>query len=70
MAEVIKAIYLGGVGGGEVREIDPDEATLLVLGVTDYCFHLDYLHPESMDPERAGRLLRLAFQGLSERKTG
>jgi TetR/AcrR family transcriptional regulator len=70
MAEVIKAIYLEGVGGGEVREIDPDEATLLVLGVTDYCFHLDYLHPESMDPERAGRLLRLAFQGLSERKTG
>ena len=70
MAEVIKEIYLGGLRQGDVREIDPEEATLLVLGVTDYCFHLDYLHPESMDPDRAERLLRLAFQGLSERKEG
>ncbi len=70
MGEVIKEIYLGGLRQGEVREIDPEEATLLVLGVTDYCFHLDYLHPESMDPDRAERLLRLAFQGLSERKEG
>lgn len=70
MAEVIKEIYLGGLSRGEVREIDPEEATLLVLGVTDYCFHLDYLHPESIDPDRAERLLRLAFQGLSERKDG
>jgi TetR/AcrR family transcriptional regulator len=70
MAEVIKEIYLGGLRQGEVREIDPEEATFLVLGVTDYCFHLDYLHPESMDPDRAERLLCLAFQGLSERNEG
>ena len=70
MVEVIKKIYQGGLRQGEVREIDPEEATLLVLGVTDYCFHLDYLHPESMDPDRAERLLRLAFRGLSERKDG
>jgi AcrR family transcriptional regulator len=70
MMEVIKEIYLEGLKQGEVRAIDPEEATLLVLGVTDYCFHLDYLHPESMDPDRAGRLLRLAFQGLSNRKDG
>jgi TetR/AcrR family transcriptional regulator len=70
MMEVIKEIYLGGLSQGEVRQIDPEEATLLLLGVTDYCFHLDYLHPESMDPDRAERLLRLAFQGLSERKDG
>ena len=70
MVEVIKEIYLGGLRQGEVREIDPEEATLLVLGVTDYCFHLDYLHPESMDADRAERLLRLAFRGLSERKDG
>lgn len=70
MMEVIKEIYLGGLRHGEVREIDPEEATLLVLGVTDYCFHVDYLHPESMDPDRAERLLRLAFRGLSERKDG
>jgi len=70
MVEVIKEIYLGGLRQGEVREIDPEEATLLVLGVTDYSFHLDYLHPESMDPKRAERLLGLAFQGLSNRKDG
>jgi TetR/AcrR family transcriptional regulator len=70
MMEVIREIYLGGLRQGEVRAINPEEATLLVLGVTDYCFHLDYLHPESMDPDRAERLLRLAFQGLSERNTG
>jgi AcrR family transcriptional regulator len=70
MVEVIKEIYLGGLRQGELREVDPNEATLLVLGVTDYCFHLDYLHPESMDPDRAERLLRLAFQGLSERNEG
>jgi TetR/AcrR family transcriptional regulator len=65
MVQVIKQIYLGGLREGEVRDTDPEEATLLVLGVTDYCFHLDYLHPESMDPDRAERLLRLAFRGLS-----
>ena len=70
MVEVIKEIYLGGLRQGELREVDPEEATLLVLGVTDYCFHIDYLHPESMDPNRAERLLRLAFRGLSERKDG
>lgn len=70
MAEVIKEIYLGGLSHGEVREIDPEEVAFLVLGVTDYCFHLDYLHPESMDPGRAERLLSLAFQGLSERNKG
>jgi AcrR family transcriptional regulator len=70
MVDVIKEILLEGIRGGEVRAIDPDEATLLVLGVTDYCFHLDYLHPETMDPGRAERLLRLAFDGLSKRKDG
>jgi AcrR family transcriptional regulator len=70
MAEVIREIYLGGLRQGELRDVDPHEATLLVLGVTDYCFHLDYLHPESMDAHRAERLLRIAFEGLSKRKDG
>jgi TetR/AcrR family transcriptional regulator len=64
MVEVIKDICASGMRHGEVRETNPEEAALLVLGVTDFCFHLDYLHPESMDPKRADRLLRLAFQGL------
>jgi AcrR family transcriptional regulator len=66
MAEVIKDILKEGFLRGEVREVDAEEATLLVLGVTDYCFHRDYLHPESMDPDRAERLLRLAFEGLQK----
>jgi TetR/AcrR family transcriptional regulator len=64
MVRAIKDICTKGMRHGEVRETNPEEAALLVLGVTDFCFHLDYLHPESMDPERADRLLRLAFQGL------
>lgn len=70
MKEFIKEIYQEGRRQGEVRNLDPEEAALLVLGVTDYCFHLDYLHPESMDPQRAERLLTIAFQGLSERNEG
>jgi AcrR family transcriptional regulator len=70
MVVVIKEILLEGIRQGDVRAINPDDATLLVLGVTDSCFHLDYLHPESMDPGRVERLLRLAFQGLTERKEG
>jgi TetR/AcrR family transcriptional regulator len=64
MVEAIKEICIRGMYRGELRETNPEEAALLVLGVTDFSFHLDYLHPESMDPERANRLLRLAFQGL------
>jgi TetR/AcrR family transcriptional regulator len=70
MVDVIKEIVLEGIRDGEVRGVNPDEATLLVLGVTDYCFHLDYLHPETIDPDRAERLLRIAFEGLSKRKDG
>jgi AcrR family transcriptional regulator len=70
MVEAIKEICQGGLRQGELGEVDPEDATLLVLGVTDYCLHLDYLHPESTDPDRAERLLRLAFGGLSEKKDG
>lgn len=70
MKEVIQEIYAGGLPRGEVRRVNPEEAAFLVLGVTDYCFHLDYLHPESIDPDRAERLLRIAFQGLSGRNEG
>ncbi len=70
MVQVIKEIYLAGLKEGELRDVNPEEGTLLVLGVTDYCFHLDYLHPETVDPDRAERLLRIAFEGLSKRKDG
>jgi len=67
MLEAVEAVYREGVERGEVIEIDPREAAMMVVGLTDYCFHLDYLHPQNMDPGRAERLLALAFQGLLKR---
>lgn len=64
MVDAVKEIYLKGLADGELREEDPDEVAILVIGLTNFCFHLDYLHPESMDPDRVERLLRLAFRGL------
>jgi AcrR family transcriptional regulator len=69
MIKIIKAIYLEGLARDEVTRADPDEVALLVLGLIDFCFHLDDAHPESLDPERPERLLRLAFQGLENSNT-
>jgi len=65
MVEAVKTIYRQGLERGEVRPADPHEVAMLIVGVTDYCFHLDYLHPESADPVRSERLLRLAFRGIA-----
>jgi AcrR family transcriptional regulator len=70
MVEVIEEIYLAGLRYGELKETNSEEAAFLVLGVIDFCFHLEYLHPEAMDPERAQRLLCLAFQGLEKNERG
>jgi len=67
MLDAVKAIYEEGAEQGEVMETDPDEAAMMVVGLTDYCFHLDYLHPENINPGRAERLLGLAFRGLLRR---
>jgi TetR/AcrR family transcriptional regulator len=67
MLEAVKTIYKEGVEQGEVKEADPEEVAMMVVGLTDYCFHLDYLHPENIDPGRAERLLGLAFRGLLRR---
>lgn len=64
MMSAVKSIYLEGLARGEVRSVDPDDVVSMVLGVADFCFHLDYVHPETVDPERPERLLRLAFEGL------
>jgi AcrR family transcriptional regulator len=68
MVDAIKAIYLRGLSEGELKDADPDEVAILLLGVTDLSFHLYHIHPESFDPAQPERLLELAFQGLSERK--
>ncbi len=64
MVDAIKTIYLEGLAQGEVKEADADQVAILVLSLLDFCLHLEYVHPESSDPERPESLLRLAFQGL------
>ena len=67
MLEAVKTIYRQGLERGEVRKADLDEVAMMVVGLTDYCFHLDYLDPENTDPDRAMRMLELAFRGLLQR---
>lgn len=66
MVNAIKSIYLDGMAREEVREADPEEVAILVLSLIDFCLQLDHAHPESLDPDRPERLLRLAFQGMSQ----
>jgi len=65
IADAIKTIYLDGLSRGEVKDASPDEVAFLILGVLDFCVHLDYVHPELFDQKRPERLLRLAFFGLN-----
>jgi TetR/AcrR family transcriptional regulator len=67
MVDAIKKIYLEGLAQGEVKEVDVQEAALLVLGLLDFCFHIEYVDPDASDPKRPERLIRLAFQGLGQR---
>jgi hypothetical protein len=70
MVDSIKAIYIEGLAKGEVKGADADDVAILVLSLLDFCFHLEYVHPGSSDPERPERLLRLAFQGLGKDHSG
>jgi TetR/AcrR family transcriptional regulator len=65
ITDAIKTIYIEGLAKGEVQEASPDEVAFLVLGLLDFCIHLDYVHPELLDQKRPERLLRLAFFGLN-----
>ena len=64
MITAIQAIYIKASENGEVIEADPEEVAMLFLSVLDFCFHWGHVHPESSDPGRPERLLRLAFQGI------
>ena len=65
MVDAVRAIYVEGRMKGEVVEAEPDEVAILVLGILNFCFHLERVHPELSDPNRPERLLHLAFQGLT-----
>jgi TetR/AcrR family transcriptional regulator len=64
MLEAVKTIYEQGLQRREVKAADPADVAMMMVGVTDYCFHLDYFHPEKVDPARSERLLRMAFRGM------
>ena len=65
MVDAIRAIYLEGRMRGEVVEAEPEEVAILVLGILNFCFHLERVQPELSDPSRPARLLHLAFRGLT-----
>ncbi len=66
MIEAIRKIYQKGIAQDEVRKSVDDEVALLVLSVIDFCLHMDQVKPQSADPQRPERLLRLAFQGIQK----
>ena len=68
LVDVIKRIYQEGFENGEVTPADPEDVAFLVLGIIDFCLHLNHVRPEFLDPDRSERLLRLAFGGI--RKSG
>jgi AcrR family transcriptional regulator len=66
MVDTITNIYHEGYAKGEIKETDPEEFAILVLALFDYCLHLDMVDPDRSDPQRAERLLKLAFEGLKK----
>ena len=68
LVQAIKGIYLEGLEKGEVIDTEPEEVAFLVLSVLNFCLHLDQIYPETSDPGRPERLLRLAFQGIEAKK--
>ena len=67
MLDAVKRIYTEGVSKDEIRNVDAEEVAFLVLGLMDFSLNMDMVLPELADPKRPERLLRLAFQGLSNR---
>ncbi len=63
----VQAIYKASLAKNEVKPSDPEEVAFLFFGLLSFCFNLDCLHPETADPERPVRLLRMAFSGLENR---
>ncbi|MGD9057624.1 MAG: TetR/AcrR family transcriptional regulator [Desulfobacterales bacterium] len=66
MIDAIRKIYNTGLAVGEVKKIDADDVAYLVLSLIDFCLHVDQVQPQASDPQRAERLMRLAFQGIDQ----
>jgi TetR/AcrR family transcriptional regulator len=68
MFEAVKRLCFEGLSSGEIKKADADEVAFLVLSLIDFSLNLEKIQPELTDPQRPERLLRLAFQGLSQGK--
>ncbi|MGD9043715.1 MAG: TetR/AcrR family transcriptional regulator [Desulfobacterales bacterium] len=66
MFDAVRHIYNAGIDSGEVKKIEADEASYLVLSLLDFCLHMDQVQPQFSDPQRPERLLRLAFKGIKQ----
>ena len=66
MFDAVKRIYTNGLAAGEIKQTDEDEVAFLVLSLIDFSLNMNQVLPELADPQRPERLLRLAFQGLSQ----
>jgi TetR/AcrR family transcriptional regulator len=66
MIDAICEIYNAGIAGGEVKKTAATEVAYLVLSLIDFCLHMDQVQPQSSDPQRPERLLRMAFQGINK----
>ena len=70
MFDAVKRIYTNGLTAREVQTADEDEVAFLVLSLIDFSLNMNQVLPELVDPQRPERLLRLAFQGLSQGEKG
>ena len=66
MFDAVKRIYTNGLTAEDVKPADEDEVAFLVLSLIDFSLNMNQVLPEMADPQRPERLLRLAFQGLSQ----
>ena len=66
MINAICEIYNDGIAGGEVKKNAAEEVAYLVLSMIDFCLHMDQVQPQSSDPQRPERLLRMAFAGINK----
>ena len=66
MINAICEIYNAGIAEDQVKNIVAEEVAYLVLSLIDFCLHVDQIQPQSSDPKRPERLLRIAFQGINK----
>jgi len=70
MFDAVKRIYTNGLTADEIQSADENEVAFLVLSLIDFSLNMNQVLPELADPQRPERLLRLAFQGLSQGEKG